>query len=170
VIYRAIESPIGPLLVAGTGGVLHCLRLPIRGRVAAPGDGWELQENSFREAKRQLDAYFARKLHAFELEMAPEGTPFQLEVWSALRRIPYGHTVAYSDIAALINRPGAVRAVGLANGANPIPIVIPCHRVIGRDRTLTGYGGGLEVKAFLLDLEGAEYRVPGESRRVPGLF
>lgn len=169
-VYREIDSPIGPLLLAGDDGALRSLRLPNHGRAALPDPGWEPRDHAFGEHKRQLDAYFGRRLHAFELPLEFEGTPFQLDVWSALRRIPYGHTVAYADIAAMIGRPRAVRAVGLANGANPIPVIVPCHRVIGRDRTLTGYGGGLDVKAYLLDLEGAEYRMPGESRRMPGLF
>jgi methylated-DNA-[protein]-cysteine S-methyltransferase len=168
--YREVESPLGPLLLAGTGDVLREVRLPDRGRAARPGEGWDRDDDGFRECRRQLDAYFARRLRAFELELAPEGTPFQREVWATLLRIPYGHTVTYGEIAEMIGRPRAVRAVGLANGANPIPIVIPCHRVIGRDGTLTGYGGGLEAKAFLLDLEGVELRRPGGSRRAPGLF
>lgn len=169
-LYTEIDSPLGPLVLAGSSDALHVLRLPEHGRAPTPEAAWEREDGPFRESRRQLDAYFARRLHRFELALAPAGTPFQREVWSALQRIPYGHTVTYGDIAQMIGRPRAVRAVGLANGSNPIPIVIPCHRVIGRDRALTGYGGGLGAKAFLLDLEGADYRRPGESRRAPGLF
>ena len=107
-------------------------------------------------ARRALDAYFAGQLAAIdELETATNGTPFQRDVWGALRRIPGGRTLSYGGLATKIGRPAAVRAVGLANGANPIAIVVPCHRVIGADASLTGYGGGIERKRWLLDHEGA---------------
>jgi methylated-DNA-[protein]-cysteine S-methyltransferase len=105
------------------------------------------------EATRQLDAYFSKRLRRFDLPLAPHGTPFQLEVWQALQRIPYGDTWSYADLARRIGRPDAVRAVGAANGRNPIPIVIPCHRVIGSNGQLVGFGGGLPLKRWLLDLE-----------------
>ncbi|MBK9168153.1 MAG: methylated-DNA--[protein]-cysteine S-methyltransferase [Bryobacterales bacterium] len=105
------------------------------------------------EALRQLHAYFAGELHEFDLPLAPEGTPFQRRVWEALRAIPYGETRSYGDIAKAIGAPKASRAVGAANGRNPIPVVVPCHRVIGADGSLTGFGGGLAIKRTLLDLE-----------------
>jgi methylated-DNA-[protein]-cysteine S-methyltransferase len=111
------------------------------------------KEAPFREVIAQLEAYFAGELRRFDLPLAPEGTPFQREVWSALTAIPYGETVSYGELARRLGRPAASRAVGAANGQNPIPIVIPCHRVIGADGSLTGFGGGLAIKRRLLDLE-----------------
>lgn len=102
----------------------------------------------------QLREYFSGKRKAFDFPLAPKGTPFQLAVWNALLEIPYGDTVTYAELAHRIGRPSAVRAVGAANGANPIPVIIPCHRVIGSNGTLTGYGGGIERKQWLLALEG----------------
>ena len=102
----------------------------------------------------QLTEYFSGKRQTFELELAPRGTPFQLAVWNALLAIPYGDTISYAELARRIGKPAAVRAVGAANGANPIPVIIPCHRVIGSNGTLTGYGGGIERKQWLLALEG----------------
>jgi len=106
------------------------------------------------QAVEQLHQYFARQREEFTVPLSPSGTPFQLRVWQALREIPYGHTRTYMDLARSLGQPGAVRAVGAANGRNPVPIFIPCHRVIGSDGGLTGYGGGLEVKLALLRLEG----------------
>jgi methylated-DNA-[protein]-cysteine S-methyltransferase len=106
-----------------------------------------------REVVKQLDEYFRGERQEFELELAPRGTPFQLAVWNELQRIPYGTTISYRELAERIGKPSAVRAVGAANGANPIPIVIPCHRVIGANGTLVGYGGGLQLKRALLALE-----------------
>ena len=108
------------------------------------------------ETVRQLDEYFAGTRHEFELDLAPQGTAFQLAVWDALRAIPYGATASYGDIARAVGRPNAVRAVGQANGRNRLAIVVPCHRVIGSDHSLTGYGGGIDRKRYLLALEGAQ--------------
>ena len=105
-------------------------------------------------AVRQLDEYFKKKRKIFDLPLSPHGTDFQRSVWKALQSIPYGETRSYMDIAAEIGNPKACRAVGMANNRNPIVIIIPCHRVIGKDKSLTGYGGGLEIKQFLLELEG----------------
>jgi methylated-DNA-[protein]-cysteine S-methyltransferase len=116
----------------------------------------------FAKALAQLDAYFAGKLRRFELPLAAQGTSFQREVWSALTTIPYGETVSYRELAQRVSRPLASRAVGAANGRNPIPIVIPCHRVIGADGSLTGFGGGLEIKRRLLALESRSGSRPGE--------
>ena len=118
-----------------------------------PEPEWAESRAPFKEAVRQLDAYFAGRLRQFDLPLATGGTAFQQRVWRALRDIPYGETVSYGELARHIERPAAVRAVGAANGQNPISIVIPCHRVIGADGSLTGYGGGLERKRHLLDLE-----------------
>ncbi|MCA8974064.1 MAG: methylated-DNA--[protein]-cysteine S-methyltransferase [Planctomycetes bacterium] len=128
--------------------------------VAGPGGGARLAwtDGTDSPARRQLAEYFAGRRREFELPLAPRGTPFQLEVWAALRTIPFGSTCSYADIAARIGRPNAVRAVGAANGRNPIAIIVPCHRVIGRDGSLTGYAGGLDRKRRLLQ---HERTVPG---------
>jgi methylated-DNA-[protein]-cysteine S-methyltransferase len=144
---------LGPLLLGGTGDALTAIWLPSgRDRLEPDPDCIE-SAAPFAEAVRQLDAYFAGTLRRFDLPLAPAGTPFQREVWQALREIPYGETVSYGELARRIGRPSAVRAVGAANGQNPLSIVIPCHRVIGSDGRLVGYGGGLPAKSALLELE-----------------
>jgi len=153
-IYRYIESPVGQLLLAGDGDGLKTIGFPQgSGRVTVDA-GWELASDCFADARAQLREYFDGKRRHFELKLAPMGTRFQLAVLAALQTIPHGETRSYRDIAEQIGRPRAVRAVGAANGRNPLPIVIPCHRVIGADGSLTGFGGGLEAKRFLLQLEG----------------
>jgi methylated-DNA-[protein]-cysteine S-methyltransferase len=114
---------------------------------------WRENNSPFAEVIRQLQAYFGGQLREFKLRLAPEGTEFQLRVWNSLRTIPYGETISYAQLAQKIGNPQAVRAVGLANGCNPIPIIVPCHRVIGSDGSLTGFGGGLANKKILLALE-----------------
>ena len=136
-------SPIGPLLLTGDGRALTGLYM---GR--APSGTRD--DTAFTHAREQLDAYFAGELERFDIPLSPRGTEFQRRVWDALREIPYGETTSYGALAAQIGRPGAARAVGLANGRNPISIVVPCHRVIGAAGALTGYGGGLERKRWLL--------------------
>lgn len=145
--FTTMESPVGLLWLAGTETGLEQVRFG-KGQ-----GGGEEDERPFREAVRQLALYFAGKLRAFELELRPRGTEFQLAVWSELQRIPYGETVSYGELARRLGKPAASRAVGLANGANPIAIIIPCHRVIGATGKLTGFGGGLDVKRRLLALE-----------------
>ena len=151
--YTECDSPVGRLRLAGDGHALTLLDLPSGRSMRQPDPAWQRDAAPFAEALRQLRAYFAGDLHTFSLALAPAGTPFQRRVWDALLEIPYGATASYRDIAIAIGKPSAVRAVGLANGRNPIPIIIPCHRVIGSDGSLTGYGGGLDVKRFLLELE-----------------
>ena len=155
--YGYIESPIGPLLLAGelTGNKeeLHYIGFPSGKGKVVPKDSWEHQDGCLSEAARQLDEYFRGERHDFDLVLAPHGTEFQLQVLNELQKIPYGKTCTYQDVAVAINRPKAVRAVGAANGRNPLPIVIPCHRVIGANGSLTGFGGGLDVKEYLLGLE-----------------
>jgi len=151
--YTYWVSPVGRLLLAGDGDALHCISFPKGTGAREPDPAWILSEKQFREPVRQLEAYFGGSLRAFNLKLEPEGTPFQLTVWRALQSIPYGKTASYADIARGIQKPQAVRAVGAANGRNPLPIVIPCHRVIGSDGRLTGYGGGLSIKEALLELE-----------------
>ena len=151
--YRYIDSPIGKLLLAGDDEGLKTIGFPEgKGRVE-PGADWSEDDRAFKEAKTQLDEYFSGKRMHFDLKLAPRGTAFQLEVLDALQEIPYGETRSYRDIAIGVGRPQAVRAVGAANGRNPLPIVIPCHRVVGADGSLTGFGGGIPVKKYLLDLE-----------------
>ena len=151
--YKYIESPIGNLLLAGDGPGLKLIGFPSgKGRVT-PGSDWIEDLNCFPEAKKQLGEYFSGERLTFELKLEPQGTPFQIAVLDALVQIPYGETRSYKDIAIEIGRPKAMRAVGAANGRNPLPIVIPCHRVIGANGSLTGFGGGLEAKIFLLELE-----------------
>jgi methylated-DNA-[protein]-cysteine S-methyltransferase len=148
-----MASPIGRLLLAGDGRALLHLGFGFGPRPARPASDWREDPGPLREAVRQLEQYFAGDRRVFELSVAPEGTPFQCAVWTALRTIPYGSTWSYAQLAGTVGNPRAVRAVGLANGRNPIAIVIPCHRVIGSDGTLTGFGGGLDAKRFLLDHE-----------------
>ena len=151
-----VPSPIGPLTLVAAGGQLTGLyqdtqrHRPPDTAFGAPGDP---QAEPFASAARQLAAYFAGELTDFDLPLAPGGTDFQRRVWAALQTIPYGETWTYGQLAEKIGNAAAIRAVGLANGRNPISLVIPCHRVIGSDGSLTGYGGGLERKRFLLDLE-----------------
>ncbi len=151
--YAWIESPVGRLLVAGDAeGLRQVLFAEGRSEVH-PRPDWVEDEAPLAESIRQLHAYFAGKLRDFDLPLAPEGTPFQRRVWQELLKIPYGETISYGELARRIGKPHASRAVGLANGANPISIVIPCHRVIGSNGHLTGYGGGLKNKQWLLALE-----------------
>jgi methylated-DNA-[protein]-cysteine S-methyltransferase len=156
-----VDSPIGPLTLVGADGRLTGLYMdaqryrPGDEVVGAPGDP---EDEPFAAAADQLTAYFAGQLTEFGLPLAPAGTQFQRTVWAALRQIPYGETWSYGQLASNIGNPAAVRAVGLANGRNPIAVVVPCHRVIGADGSLTGYGGGLDRKRFLLDLEASGER------------
>ena len=159
--YRTMGSPIGELgIVADGAGRLVKIAFLDRGEDLAAGldleAGDELIEDPAltERATRQLGEDFNRRRKNFHLELAPRGTRFQLLVWRALADVPYGETTSYAEIAARVGRPGAARAVGRANGTNPIPIVVPCHRVIGADGSLTGYGGGLDAKRALLELEG----------------
>lgn len=151
--YRYVNSPLGDILVAGDDSGLRVIGFPEgKGRIE-PAPDWERDDTAFEEARRQLGEYFAGERRTFDLEIAPNGTPFQLSVLEALQRIPYGETRSYADIAETVGKPKAVRAVGAANGRNPLPIVIPCHRVVGSNGSLTGFGGGLEAKRYLLELE-----------------
>ena len=151
--YTTCSSPVGPLVLAGCGSALELLLFPSGNQAKAPEPEWEAADAPFRQALLQLKEYFKGRRRSFDLPLAPQGTSFQRKVLEALQAIPYGETRSYKDIAAAIGQPKAVRAVGAANAKNPIPIVIPCHRVIGSDGSLTGFGGGLEVKRTLLRLE-----------------
>jgi methylated-DNA-[protein]-cysteine S-methyltransferase len=155
VIYTTMPSPIGRLTLIGDGRALTAIFFARDDRLrSGPPKAWIADDRRLRDARRQLDEYFAGKRTAFELPLALRGTPFQMKVWRALLRIPFGATASYGEIATAIGRPGASRAVGGANHRNPIPIIVPCHRVIGSDGSLTGYGGGEPIKRRLLALEG----------------
>ena len=158
--YTTIESPVGPLLLAADEAGLRRIEFVNGKRSVQPDPTWKNESTVlFQDVTNQLRAYFAGELKAFDLTLAPEGTPFQLKVWRHLCEIPYGETISYGELACRIGNPKASRAIGLANGSNPIPIVIPCHRVIGSNGKLTGYGGGLEIKEKLLALERRQLRL-----------
>ena len=156
--YRTIDTPIGRLLVAGDDAGLRFLLFGNGRPEIRPDPAWEPDRGLLNEPVRQLTLYFQGKLRDFAIDVAPEGTAFQRSVWSQLQQIPYGETISYGELARRLGNPKAVRAVGLANGSNPISIVIPCHRVIGSNGALVGYGGGLPVKQALLALESGQGR------------
>jgi len=158
--YTYMDSPIGRLLLAGDRDSLKRVGFSSGDKARGADPDWERFDEPFRQVRRQLTEYFEGTRKAFDLSLAPDATPFQARVLEALVEIPYGETRSYRDVAVAVGNPKAVRAVGGANGSNPIPIVIPCHRVIGSNGALTGFGGGLDTKRFLLDLE----------RRHSGLF
>jgi methylated-DNA-[protein]-cysteine S-methyltransferase len=160
--WRTAESPIGPLTLGGEDDVLTSLRMAEWVHEPAGVDAWVRDDGAFPQAVEQLEAYFAGELTGFDLALRLDGTDFERRVWDQLLAIPYGETLSYGEVARRLGQPTASRAVGLANGRNPIGIIVPCHRVIGADGTLTGYGGGLPRKRALLDLESA--------RTVPRLF
>lgn len=156
IFYTHVQSPVGPLLLAASDEGLHLIEFQRpRHPMARLPDWHEGEHEAIRLAARQLAEYFAGRRRDFDLPLAPRGTEFQRSVWHALASIPYGQTVSYAQLAQRVGRPSAVRAVGAANGRNPLPLVLPCHRVIGSDGSLTGFGGGLPTKEFLLRLEGA---------------
>jgi methylated-DNA-[protein]-cysteine S-methyltransferase len=153
--YCTISTPFGRLLLAGDTLGLRHIRFLIETKRLFTHPEWKEDRPFFREAAEQLNAYFEGKLRHFELKLVLQGTPFQLEVLRAVQEIPYGETISYGTLAKRLGKPSAYRAVGAANAHNPLPIVIPCHRVVGADGHLTGYGAGLEIKQALLDLESA---------------
>lgn len=156
IFHTRIDSPVGPLLLAASDAGLHAIEFQDAKHPIRRGDDWREGDHPLlRRAKAQLEEYFAGKRHSFDLPLAPQGTDFQKDVWQALAAIPYGKTASYAQLAGQVGRPRASRAVGAANGRNPLPIVLPCHRVIGADGSLTGFGGGLPTKQRLLELEGA---------------
>lgn len=155
-----IDSPYGPLTLVATDGLLSGLYMVDQRHRPAEETFGEPDPRPFGEARRQLAAYFDRELTAFDLPLHLAGTPFQRSVWAELERIPYGETRSYGELAEALGKPGASRAVGLANGRNPVSIIVPCHRVIGSTGGLTGYGGGLDRKQRLLVFEGAAAAVP----------
>jgi methylated-DNA-[protein]-cysteine S-methyltransferase len=155
IYWHEADSPVGRLLLAGTAQALTRVHFQSGPHPLRPAEEWCHAAAPFVRVQAQLQEYFSGARRAFELPLAPRGTPFQLRVWRALCTIPYGETLSYGELAQRLGLVGGARAVGLANGANPLPIVVPCHRVIGADGTLTGFGGGLPIKRSLLALEGA---------------
>jgi methylated-DNA-[protein]-cysteine S-methyltransferase len=151
--YCYLDTPIGDLLLAGDEEALCLVGFPEGSMRREPETDWIFSDKPFAAAREQLTAYFAGERKTFDLKLNPVGTEFQLQVLDELQKIPYGITASYGDIAKRIGRPKAVRAVGAANGRNPIPIIIPCHRVIGSTGKLTGFGGGIPTKKALLKLE-----------------
>ncbi len=153
---RRLDTPVGTMHVVADHAHLVEVLLPNREALDEHDSGDPATDRAADTAVAQLQEYFAGERHAFDLPLDPPGTPFQREVWFALAEIGYGDTTSYGELATRVGRPGASRAIGSTNGRNPLPIVLPCHRVIGRDGSLTGYGGGLETKRALLDLERRE--------------
>jgi methylated-DNA-[protein]-cysteine S-methyltransferase len=153
IYYTRMKSRFGPLLVAASAEALCRIEFARGDEVP---EGWKRSDRELARIRRQLEQYFAGKRRSFALELAPEGTEFQRLVWYQVGQVPYGTTITYRELASRVGKPQAVRAVGAANGQNPIPIVIPCHRIIGTDGGLRGYGGGLDLKRRLLELEGAD--------------
>jgi methylated-DNA-[protein]-cysteine S-methyltransferase len=155
VYWRLCPSPVGRVLLAGSVNGLRILQFQDGAHpVAVPGD-WQHDSRSFQGVVEQLEQFFAGYRKRFQVKLDLQGTPFQLRVWKALQRIPYGKTVSYGELAVQIGNPQASRAVGAANGRNPVSIIVPCHRVIGANGRLVGYGGGLPIKTALLELEKA---------------
>jgi methylated-DNA-[protein]-cysteine S-methyltransferase len=159
-------GPIGPLLLVADEAGLRQVVFAKDGKAAQPAPDWIENASDFRETMHQLQGYFKGELERFDLRLAPAGTAFQQKVWRELSKIPYGETISYGELARRVGNPRASRAVGLANGSNPIPIIIPCHRVIGSNGKLTGYGGGVDIKEKLLALEKKQIRFPFFERRV----
>jgi methylated-DNA-[protein]-cysteine S-methyltransferase len=151
--HTVVDTPIGPLTLVATADALREVRFP-NGRAVGPGDGPDRGDQPVLAlAARQLDEYFAGERLEFDVPLDPQGSPFQLAAWRGLSTIPYGETVSYGEQARRLGHDGKARAIGAANGSNPLPVIVPCHRVIGSDGSLTGFGGGLELKAWLLHHE-----------------
>jgi methylated-DNA-[protein]-cysteine S-methyltransferase len=149
------DTPVGRLLLAGDATALRQVHFQCGPHPLRPPPQWRADGAPFARALAQLQEYFRGTRRNFTLRLAPAGSAFQLAVWAALREIPYGETLSYGELARRLGKPRGARAVGLANGANPLPVIVPCHRVIGADGSLTGFGGGLYIKRALLSLEGA---------------
>ena len=157
--FTTYQSPFGEIAITASNQGITALAFQAGNAAITPDPNWLQDESKFVEIKTQLDEYFSGNRRTFDLALDPKGTPFQKNVWRALCTIEMGKTVSYSDLAKAINNPKAVRAVGTANGANPIALIVPCHRVIGSNGKLTGYAGGLGLKSKLLMHEGAHFKV-----------
>jgi methylated-DNA-[protein]-cysteine S-methyltransferase len=163
-VFSLLESPIGELLLTGDGVSVTGIWMQSHRSEWRHTKGWTRDDRALASTRAQLTEYFAGERTEFDLPLAPEGTAFQRRVWTELCAIPYGTTISYGELARRIGQPTAARAVGLANGSNPLPLVVPCHRVIGADGSLTGFGGGIERKRWLLAHE------KRHSRAMPDLF
>jgi len=164
--YDIIYSPIGELMILSNDSGLKKIIFNTAKTKNSPQSGWIKDSFKLKEVREQLDAYFNQKLTKFDLILSPDGTAFQKSIWKELQRIPYGQICSYQDIANSIGKPNACRAVGMANSLNPIPIIIPCHRVIGKNGKLTGYAGGIETKAKLLTIENIKYPIKSAQYRL----
>ncbi len=153
IYYDEMESPVGRLRLIGDAQGLREMCFEVESHPTIMQTSWVRASKPLETARQQLDEYFAGTRRAFDLPLKPHGTPFQLAVWMALRQIPYGTTISYGELARRVGKPSASRAVGAANGRNPLSIIVPCHRVIGANGQLTGFGGGLPTKQYLLALE-----------------
>jgi methylated-DNA-[protein]-cysteine S-methyltransferase len=153
VIYTTMDSPLGELLLLGDGKVLHGLHMQAGRHPIRINANWTRDDEAFADVRHQLEEYFAGERTTFDIPMQMDGTAFQRTVWHELTQIPYGETISYGELARRIGRPDRARAVGTANGQNPIAVIVPCHRVIGANGKLVGYGGGLDNKRRLLELE-----------------
>ena len=169
VYYTYVASPIGHILVAGDGEAVSQISFTTGHQVRHPESAWAEDAAPLQTATEQLEQYFAGERRRFDLRLAMEGTAFQKRAWEVLLTIPYGKTWSYGQVAEALGRPGAARAVGRANATNHLPLVVPCHRVVGADGTLTGFGGGLSAKQWLLRFEGALPVAPKGAGQ-PGLF
>lgn len=165
--YRYLYTPLGTLLLAGQENCLEVIRIPRETELPSPHSDWVEDDSCLQAVVDQLNRYFSGELKAFSLKLNPQGSVFQKKAWDALLTIPYGETISYEEQAMRIGQPTASRAVGMANGKNPIPIIIPCHRVIGKDGSLTGFSSGLNAKKYLLALENPQEGKKGEQL---GLF
>jgi methylated-DNA-[protein]-cysteine S-methyltransferase len=158
-LYTTLASPIGELLLVGDGQSLQGLYMQDGRKPMCIDAGWTRAASPFAHVQAQLCEYFEGQRVAFEIPLVMHGTTFERRVWRALQEIPYGETISYGELARRIGQPSASRAVGLANGRNPISVIVPCHRVIGANGSLTGYGGGIERKRLLLELESGQTRL-----------
>lgn len=161
--YAVMPSPLGQIAIAVSEKGIRRLALPSQLELRPFADAWQRDDSVAAEARAQLAQYFAGQRRDFDLELDMQGTGFQEEVWAALQTVPYGNVCTYGELAAQIGRPKAVRALGAANGRNPVPIIVPCHRVIGANGKLTGYFGGEAIKSSLLDLEQGVLAQPASS-------
>lgn len=157
--YAFVPSPVGRLMLAGDADALRVLSFADSRRAVTPDAAWAPDRGALRAVREELDAYFRGQLERFTVPIRPGGTAFQQRVWAELCAIPYGETISYAELARRVGNPKAVRAVGLANGSNPIAIIVPCHRVIGSNGSLVGYGGGLPIKQALLAMEHGQGRL-----------
>lgn len=153
IYYDILPSPVGNLLLVATDAGLKQILFEEKNQLGNIKDSWIKEPDKLKPVADQLISYFNKERTAFDVKLSPEGTAFQQQIWNQLLEIPHGQTCSYQDIALAINKPSACRAIGMANSKNPIPIIIPCHRVIGKNGKLTGYAGGLETKAKLLEIE-----------------